>query len=180
MEQISGTIQFVSSAPRTVTEGVGELSPHLWWVFHIPSCPAPHHCFHRHPIYTPWNSAPRMVTEQESSHHICGMGAGKNACCECAPCHCCLLVLTLYAHQEPWCTQYGKQVRAMPHIVFTGPVLSSFLPLKWATMDCNWSRTNPDIEGTEMDHLQWQSKLLHSHHMYSNYHPLITKYNHLR
>ena len=38
-------------------------------------------------------------------------------------------------------------------LVFAGPVQSSFLPPKWATMDCNQSRTDPDIEGTKPNHL---------------------------
>ena len=38
-------------------------------------------------------------------------------------------------------------------IVFAGPVQSGFLPPKWATVDRNRSRTNPDIEGTEPNHL---------------------------
>ncbi|EDQ98130.1 uncharacterized protein LACBIDRAFT_309962, partial [Laccaria bicolor S238N-H82] len=29
----------------------------------------------------------------------------------------------------------------------------SFLPRKCATVDCNQSRTDPDIEGTELSHL---------------------------
>ncbi|KIJ95189.1 hypothetical protein K443DRAFT_109195, partial [Laccaria amethystina LaAM-08-1] len=28
-----------------------------------------------------------------------------------------------------------------------------FLPPKWATVDRNWSRTDPNIAGTEPDHL---------------------------
>jgi hypothetical protein len=38
-------------------------------------------------------------------------------------------------------------------VVFTGSVQSGFLPLKQATMDCNLSRTDPAIAGTEPDHL---------------------------
>ena len=38
-------------------------------------------------------------------------------------------------------------------IVFASPVQSGFLPPKWATIDCNQSRTDPDIAGTEPDHL---------------------------
>jgi len=38
-------------------------------------------------------------------------------------------------------------------IVFASLVQSSFLPPKWATVNRNWSRTNPDIGGTEPDHL---------------------------
>ena len=38
-------------------------------------------------------------------------------------------------------------------LVFTSPVQSGFLPPKQATVDCNWSRTDPDIAGTELDHL---------------------------
>ena len=38
-------------------------------------------------------------------------------------------------------------------LVFAGSVQSGFLPQKWATVDRNWSRTNPDIEGTEPNHL---------------------------
>jgi len=38
-------------------------------------------------------------------------------------------------------------------LVFASPVQSSFLPPKQATMDCNQSRTDPDISGTKPDHL---------------------------
>ena len=38
-------------------------------------------------------------------------------------------------------------------LVFAGPVQSGFLPPKRATVDRNQSRTNPDIEGTEPNHL---------------------------
>jgi len=38
-------------------------------------------------------------------------------------------------------------------LVFVSPVQSGFLPPKQATMDCNQSRTDPDIVGTEPDHL---------------------------
>ncbi|EDR06144.1 uncharacterized protein LACBIDRAFT_300299 [Laccaria bicolor S238N-H82] len=38
-------------------------------------------------------------------------------------------------------------------IVFKGSVQSGFLPRKRATVDRNRSRTNPDIEGTEPNHL---------------------------
>ena len=38
-------------------------------------------------------------------------------------------------------------------LVFTSPVQSSFLPPKQATVNCNQSRTDPDIVGTEPDHL---------------------------
>ena len=41
----------------------------------------------------------------------------------------------------------------LTHLVFAGPVQSGFLPQKWATVDRNRSRTNPDIEGTEPNHL---------------------------
>ncbi|EDR02566.1 uncharacterized protein LACBIDRAFT_309558 [Laccaria bicolor S238N-H82] len=37
--------------------------------------------------------------------------------------------------------------------VFKGSVQSGFLPRKRATVDRNRSRTNPDIEGTEPNHL---------------------------
>ncbi|EDQ99183.1 uncharacterized protein LACBIDRAFT_317469 [Laccaria bicolor S238N-H82] len=37
--------------------------------------------------------------------------------------------------------------------LFAGPVQSGFLPRKQATMDRNRSRTDPDIEGTEPNHL---------------------------
>ena len=33
-------------------------------------------------------------------------------------------------------------------------VFANFLPLKWATVDCNWLRTDPDIEGIEPDQLK--------------------------
>ena len=39
------------------------------------------------------------------------------------------------------------------YLVFASPVQSGFLPPKRATIDCNRSRTNPDIAGTEPDHL---------------------------
>ena len=39
------------------------------------------------------------------------------------------------------------------YLVFAGPVQSGFLPQKRATVDRNRSRTNPDIEGTEPNHL---------------------------
>ena len=42
---------------------------------------------------------------------------------------------------------------SMVAVVFAGPVQSSFLPPKSATMDHNRSRTNPDIEGNELNHL---------------------------
>jgi len=38
-------------------------------------------------------------------------------------------------------------------IVFTSLVQSGFLPSKQATVDHNRSRTDPDIVGTELDHL---------------------------
>jgi len=38
-------------------------------------------------------------------------------------------------------------------IVFASPVQSGFLPPKQATMNHNQSRTDPDIVGTEPDHL---------------------------
>ncbi|EDQ99779.1 uncharacterized protein LACBIDRAFT_334767 [Laccaria bicolor S238N-H82] len=38
-------------------------------------------------------------------------------------------------------------------LVFKGSVQSGFLPRKRATVDRNWSRTDPDIEGTEPNHL---------------------------
>ncbi|EDR06662.1 uncharacterized protein LACBIDRAFT_299695 [Laccaria bicolor S238N-H82] len=36
-------------------------------------------------------------------------------------------------------------------LVFASSVQSGFLPPKRATVDCNRSRTNPDIEGTELN-----------------------------
>ncbi|EDR10228.1 uncharacterized protein LACBIDRAFT_316891 [Laccaria bicolor S238N-H82] len=38
-------------------------------------------------------------------------------------------------------------------VVFASSVQSGFLPPKCATVDRNQSRTNPDIEGTEPNHL---------------------------
>ncbi|EDR10442.1 uncharacterized protein LACBIDRAFT_317373 [Laccaria bicolor S238N-H82] len=38
-------------------------------------------------------------------------------------------------------------------VVFTSSVQSGFLPPKRATVDRNRSRTDPDIEGTERNHL---------------------------
>jgi len=38
-------------------------------------------------------------------------------------------------------------------VVFASLVQSSFFPPKWATIDHNQSRTDPDIVGTEPDHL---------------------------
>ncbi|KIK01573.1 hypothetical protein K443DRAFT_98334, partial [Laccaria amethystina LaAM-08-1] len=38
-------------------------------------------------------------------------------------------------------------------LVFTSSVQSGFLPPKWATVDRNRSRTDPNIAGTEPDHL---------------------------
>ncbi|EDR07752.1 uncharacterized protein LACBIDRAFT_327705 [Laccaria bicolor S238N-H82] len=38
-------------------------------------------------------------------------------------------------------------------LVFAGLVQSGFLPQKQATVDCNRSRTDPDVEGTELDHV---------------------------
>jgi len=38
-------------------------------------------------------------------------------------------------------------------VVFASPVQSGFLPPKRATVDRNRSRTDPDIAGTEPDHL---------------------------
>ncbi|EDQ99732.1 uncharacterized protein LACBIDRAFT_315249 [Laccaria bicolor S238N-H82] len=38
-------------------------------------------------------------------------------------------------------------------VVFKGSVQSGFLPRKRATVDRNRSRTDPDIEGTEPNHL---------------------------
>jgi len=38
-------------------------------------------------------------------------------------------------------------------LVFASPVQSGFLPPKRATVDRNRSRTDPDIMGTEPDHL---------------------------
>jgi len=38
-------------------------------------------------------------------------------------------------------------------IVFASLVQSGFLPLKWATVDRNQSRTDQDIVGTKLDHL---------------------------
>ena len=38
-------------------------------------------------------------------------------------------------------------------LVFASPVQSGFLPQKRATIDRNQSRTDPDIAGTEPDHL---------------------------
>ena len=38
-------------------------------------------------------------------------------------------------------------------VVFASLVQSGFLPPKQATMNCNWSRTDPDIVGIELDHL---------------------------
>ncbi|EDR13022.1 uncharacterized protein LACBIDRAFT_322415 [Laccaria bicolor S238N-H82] len=37
--------------------------------------------------------------------------------------------------------------------VFASSVQSGFLPPKRATVDRNWSRTDPDIQGTELNHL---------------------------
>ena len=78
-------------------------------------------------VYTHQETAHPGWWLSKSAHTTCGMTAGQHTCYECAPCHCCPLVLTFYAHQKPWCTQYGKQVRAMPHIVFTGPVLNFYV-----------------------------------------------------
>ena len=39
------------------------------------------------------------------------------------------------------------------YLVFASPVQSGFLPPKLATVDRNQSRTDPDIAGTEPDHL---------------------------
>ncbi|EDR01482.1 uncharacterized protein LACBIDRAFT_310883 [Laccaria bicolor S238N-H82] len=41
----------------------------------------------------------------------------------------------------------------MAQLVFKGSVQSGFLPRKCATVDRNRSRTDPDIEGTEPNHL---------------------------
>ncbi|EDR01913.1 uncharacterized protein LACBIDRAFT_310411 [Laccaria bicolor S238N-H82] len=49
----------------------------------------------------------------------------------------------------PWST---KELRLL-WIVFTSSVQSGFLPPKRATVDRNRSRTNPDIQGTEPNHL---------------------------
>ncbi|KAF8223916.1 hypothetical protein L208DRAFT_1314591 [Tricholoma matsutake] len=38
-------------------------------------------------------------------------------------------------------------------VVFESPVQSGFLTSKWGNCNCNWSRTDPDIGGTELDHL---------------------------
>ena len=38
-------------------------------------------------------------------------------------------------------------------VVFASPVQSGFLPPKRATVDRNRSRTDPDVAGTEPDHL---------------------------
>ena len=38
-------------------------------------------------------------------------------------------------------------------LVFASLVQSGFFPPKQTTMNCNWSRTDPDIVGTKPDHL---------------------------
>jgi len=59
-------------------------------------------------------------------------------------------------------------------LVFTSLVQSGFLPPKWATMNCNQSRTNPDIVGTEPDHLGlvflYKIHCANINHLYLNYH----------
>jgi len=49
--------------------------------------------------------------------------------------------------ESPSTTSVGEE------LVFASLVQSSFLPPKRATIDCNRSRTDPDIAGTELDHL---------------------------
>ncbi|EDR05237.1 uncharacterized protein LACBIDRAFT_303532 [Laccaria bicolor S238N-H82] len=44
-------------------------------------------------------------------------------------------------------------VKRLLLILFTGSVQSSFLPPKCVTVDRNRSRTDPDIEGIELNHL---------------------------
>jgi len=50
------------------------------------------------------------------------------------------LVIVVYTTTQWW-------------VVFTSLVQSGFLPPKWAIMNCNQSRNDPDIVGTELDHL---------------------------
>ena len=59
-----------------------------------------------------------------------------------------------------WCTRLYQflfiifsTINPNSSIVFASPVQSGFLPPKWATVNHNQSRTNPDIVGTEPDHL---------------------------
>ena len=75
---------------------------------------------------------------------------------------CCLMAYIMLSCSLRWDEDqpYGFQralvthIRAnMEHLVFAGPVQSGFLPRKRATVDRNRSRTNPDIEGTEPNHL---------------------------
>jgi len=50
-------------------------------------------------------------------------------------------------HQWQWVSATHQQ------LVFASPVQSGFLPPKQATMNCKWSKTDPDIVGTKPDHL---------------------------
>ena len=46
-----------------------------------------------------------------------------------------------------------KDIFLSVQLVFEGSVKSGFLPLKHATVDCNQFRIDPNIEGTELNHL---------------------------
>jgi len=48
---------------------------------------------------------------------------------------------------------FNDTTKKLQWLVFTSPVQSGFLPPKRATVNCNRSRTDPDIVGTEPDHL---------------------------
>jgi len=59
-------------------------------------------------------------------------------------------------HLNPKPCQKGKREKESQWrlgLVFASPVQSGFLPSKQATMNHNWSRTDPDIVGTKPDHL---------------------------
>ena len=56
-------------------------------------------------------------------------------------------------YPEEGCSFVGKSQDEWLPLVFASPVQSGFLPQKWANVDRNRSRINPDIAGTEPDHL---------------------------
>jgi len=71
---------------------------------------------------------------------------------------CFLLLYSLQKHKkENVPGEDGDENTGYKHkakkLVFASPVQSGFLPPKWATVNRNWSRTDPDIVGTEPDHL---------------------------
>jgi len=63
-----------------------------------------------------------------------------------------VVVWSSFHHQEK-ITIVSRPKADIARIVFASGVQSVFLPPKWATVNHNRSRTDPDIVGTKLDHL---------------------------